>query len=107
MRGRDTLRGKDMAPSHGEAEGLALQALAFLAGDPARFQRFMSLTGISPEDLRGAADAPDTLVAVLDHLMGDESLLLVFAAENGIPAERLAAAHARLSGQPIGGGSYD
>jgi hypothetical protein len=101
------MRGKDLAPSHSEAEGLALKALAFLAGEPARLQRFLSLTGISPEDLRRAADAPDTLVAVLDHLMGDESLLLVFAAENGIAAERLAAAYARLSGQPMGGGAYD
>jgi uncharacterized protein DUF3572 len=101
------MRGRDMAPSQSEAEGLALQALAFLAGEPARLHRFLSLTGISPEDLRGAADSPDTLLAVFDHLMGDESLLLVFAAENGIKAERLSAAHARLSGHPMGGGAYD
>lgn len=108
MRGRDTMRGKrEGAPTQSEAEGLALQALAFLAEEPTRLGRFLSLTGISPNDLRRAADSPETLVAVFDHLMGDESLLLVFAAERGIAAERLAAAHARLSGHPMGGGAYE
>ncbi len=42
------------------------------------------------------------LIAVLDHLMGDESLLLMFAAEKGIAAETLVAAHARLTRPAIG-----
>ena len=107
MRERGTVPRRNKAPSQSEAESLALAALGFLAEEPARLGRFLSLTGIGPDELRSAADAPETLVAVLDHLMGDESLLLVFAAENGIAAETLGAAHARLSGIPMGGGSYD
>ena len=48
-----------------------------------------------------------TLVAILDHLMGDKSLLLMFAAEKGIAAETLVAAHARLTRPASGGTFYD
>jgi hypothetical protein len=101
------MRRRDPAPAQDEAEAMALMALTFLAEDPARLGRFLSLTGIGPDDLRRAADAPQTLIAVLDHLMGDESLLLMFAAENGIAAEALVAAHARLTKPARGGAIYD
>lgn len=101
------MRRRDLAPSQDEAEALALMALAFLAEDPMRLGRFLSLTGIAPEELRQAADAPPTLAAVLDHLMGDESLLLMFAAEKGIAAERLVAAHGRLTRPAASGAFYD
>jgi hypothetical protein len=101
------MRRRDPAPSHDEAEALALMSLTFLAEDPMRLGRFLSLTGISPEELRQAADAPPTLIAVLDHLMGDESLLLMFAAEKGIAVETLVAAHARLTRPATGGAFYD
>lgn len=101
------MRRRDPAPSHDEAEALALMVLTFLAEDPVRLGRFLSLTGIVPEELREAADATPTLVAVLDHLMGDESLLLMFAAEKGIAAETLVAAHGRLTRPAAGGAFYD
>ncbi len=93
------MRRRDPAPSQDEAEALALMALTFLAEEPMRLGRFLSLTGISPEELREAADAPPTLVAILDHLMGDESLLLMFAAEKGIAAETLSGGACRSPGQ--------
>jgi hypothetical protein len=98
---------RDRTPSQDEAEAFSLMALSFLAEEPTRLSRFLSLTGIAPEELRRAADAPPTLLAVLDYLMGDESLLLMFAAEKGIDAETLVAAHARLSGSAGGGAFYD
>ena len=67
-----------------DAESLALQGLTFLASDPERMSRFFALTGLGPGELRSWAETPRFQVAVLDHLMGDESLLLVFAAEAGI-----------------------
>ncbi len=69
------------------ATTLALTALVFLAGDAPRLGRFLTLTGIDPDQLRAAADAPETLLAVLDYLLSDESLLLVFTASTGIAPE--------------------
>jgi hypothetical protein len=69
------------------AETIALKALAFLAGDEVRLGRFMAITGIGVDELRKNAQSPRFLEAVLEHLLGDESLLLVFAAETGISPE--------------------
>lgn len=80
-----------------DAESLALQGLTFLACDPVRMSRFFSLTGIGPDELRSWAETPRLQAAVLDHLMGDESLLLVFAAEAGIAPEDAAPARHLLS----------
>ena len=46
------------APTAEEAATLALAGLTFLAEDTARLGRFLSLTGIGPEELRAVADAP-------------------------------------------------
>jgi len=62
------------------AEDIAVQALAFLAAEPARLSRFLTLTGLEPDEVRGQIDTPELLSAVLDHLAHDESLLLAFAA---------------------------
>lgn len=84
-------------PTAEEADALALAGLAFLAEDTPRLGRFLALTGIGPDQLRAVADAPETLVAVLDHLLADESLLLVFTASNGIAPETVAPARAILA----------
>jgi len=78
---------------------LALRALAFLAGDPERLGRFLALTGIGPQRLRAAADAPDTLAAVLDYLLQDESLLLTFTSGEGLKPYSVGRALALLTRQ--------
>jgi hypothetical protein len=40
------------------------------------------------------------LQGVLDHLMQDETLLMVFAAEAGLTPESVTAAHRTLAGPP-------
>jgi len=80
-----------------KAQSLALEALTFLAEDTQRLARFLGLTGMSPGDLRGAAGSSETLLAVLDHLMADESLLLVFAASRGKKPESFARTRALLA----------
>lgn len=82
-----------------EAETLAINALQFLAGDPARLGRFLALTGLGPSELRANAGERHLLAAVLDHVLRDESLLLVFAADHRIAPERVALAHHSLIGQ--------
>jgi hypothetical protein len=84
-------------PTPENAAALALVGLAFLAEDASRLARFLTLTGIGPDHLREAAGATDTLLAVLDHLLTDESLLLVFAASKGIPPDSVAPARAALA----------
>ena len=87
-----------------DAEVLGLQALAFLAEDDDRLQRFLGLTGIQPESLREIASDPAGLGAVLDYLLGWEPLLLEFAAAHALPPESIAAARRKLPG---GANSYD
>lgn len=80
-----------------EAEVIGLKALAFLADDEARLGRFMALTGISADELRAHAGETGTICAVLEYMASDESLLLVFAAENNLPPERIGPALYLLS----------
>ncbi len=81
------------------AETLALSALSFLARDPDRIAAFLSQTGIGPDQIRDAAGQPGFLAGVLDHLLGDESLLLMFADDCGIEPGAVAAARAGLGGR--------
>ena len=79
-----------------QAEAVALQALAFLAEDAQRLGNFLALTGLGPEDLRAQAREPQLLAAVLDHLMREESQLLMFAANYGLAPELIGQAHVLL-----------
>ncbi|MGE3990941.1 DUF3572 domain-containing protein [Pseudorhodoplanes sp.] len=92
---------KEAKPDRAEAETVAIQALSFLAADPARLGRFLAATGISPRDIRAAAREPSFLAGVLDHLAEDESAMLAFATETATPPERIVGARALLSGRPI------
>ena len=86
------------------AETIATAALGFLANDVQRLRRFLALTGLGPAELRAEAQSARILAAVLDYLLHDESLLLAFAANNGLepelvrPAQLLLAQHASVEG---------
>ncbi len=49
--------------------------------------RFLALTGLTPDQIRAQVETPEFLAAVLEHLVGDESLLLVFAANTSVAPE--------------------
>jgi len=92
---------KSGSRSRETAEIVAIQALAFIAEEPERMAAFLSATGIEAATIRDAARAPDLLVGVLEHMLGDESLLIAFADSAAIdPAEIARARHAL-------GGSWD
>lgn len=81
------------------AEAVAVSALAFLAGDEERLERFVALAGIDVGHIREIAGQPEFLAAVMEHLMADEALLVAFAAGEGIrPDEVVRAAHALGAG---------
>ena len=84
------------------AEGLAIQALTFIAQDGERFGRFLAVTGIGPAEIRTAAHEPGFLAGVLDYVAADQRLMESFAAEAGLdPAEIDKAHHA------LGGGAWE
>jgi hypothetical protein len=86
-----------------EAESLALEALSFLARDAARIESFLAKSGIGPNQLRDVAGEPGFLLAVLDHLLADEPLLLMFSENAEIDPDRIPAARELLGG---GNGRY-
>jgi hypothetical protein len=90
-------RDKKSVMSASRAEEIAANALAFLAADAGRLTQFMQATGVSIDDLRHDAGSPRMLMAVLDHLVQDESLLLVFTSSIGLPPEDIGPARAMLA----------
>ncbi len=88
-----------LRPTPEAAEMLAIQALAFIAEDPERLNGFFATTGIPAEQIRAAAREPGFLAGVLEHMLGDESLLIAFAASAGIDPAEVVRARGALSGQ--------
>ena len=80
-----------------EAERIAVAALAFLAGDHGRLTRFLDVTGLAPARIRDAAGEPDFLAAVLDHLVGDDELIVGLAVDLRIRPEDVVEAQRVLS----------
>lgn len=88
-----------------EAEDIGQRALLFLVQDPVRLQRFMTQSGLEPEELRAQAAEASFLTVVLDYLASDESLLLVFAAEADLDPNRIMRARHLLAGPMAGDGA--
>ncbi len=80
-----------------EAQALAIEALTFFSSDPGQLADFLSTSGLRPQDLRDLADSGALHAGVLDYVTRNESLLVAFAADRQIPAERVMAAHLCLS----------
>jgi hypothetical protein len=89
--------GRHRRPNRDDAETIAFQALGFLAEEPNRIGRFLSLTGMEPASLMEGAETAAVQVAILDHLLGDESLLMVFSGHAGINPEQVAVARSLLA----------
>jgi hypothetical protein len=81
------------------AEMLAIQALSFIAEEPERLSRFLELSGIDAAQIRTAASEPRFLVGVLEHMLGDENLLVAFADSAGIDPADIARAYTALGGR--------
>ena len=75
---------------------LALNALAATLSDERRARRFLDLTGIGTDELRGRAGQPDLLSALLGFLEAHEPDLLAVSNEIGIEPDALVAARRAL-----------
>ncbi|GJE17775.1 DUF3572 domain-containing protein [Methylobacterium marchantiae] len=85
-------------PDHPDdsAERLAISVLGWLAEDSDRLLPFMAASGLTPDTLRASATDPTFLSAVLDHVTGDEAVLVACAHALDVKPERIAAAWRRL-----------
>lgn len=79
-----------------DPEALGLRALAFLAEDDDRLDRFLTLTGIQATQLKGIAHSPHALGAVLDYLLGFEPLLMEFAQSIDLDPAMIASQRVKL-----------
>jgi len=75
-----------------DAEAIGIAGLGYVAEDAVRLNRFLALTGLTPDQLRSEAGTPHMLAAVLDFLAGNESELVACAANHGYPPESFAMA---------------
>jgi hypothetical protein len=82
------------------AEGLAIQALTFIAGEAERLGGFLAATGIGPDEIRAASREPGFLAGVLAYLASDDRLIATFAAETGLDPGDVRRAYAALGGEP-------
>lgn len=76
---------------------VALQALAWVLADQNRAQRFLDLTGLTPDSLRAAIAQPATHRAVLDFLAAHEPDLVAAAEALSLSPTQLAAAREGLA----------
>ena len=79
-----------------DAEALALSALAATLTDARRAERFLAVTGLSPDGIRLRVGDPALLAACLAFLEAHEPDLVAVAAAIGSKPEMLARARAEL-----------
>lgn len=77
---------------------IALRGLAYLTRDEERLARFLAMTGLDAGDVRPLLADRGFHLAVLDHLAGDETLLLDFVAAEALPPESVGEARRALGG---------
>ena len=86
-------------PDAGDA-ALALTALTWILSDELRAERFLGLTGLTPDALRGVLTQRETQAAILSFLTANENDLVSCAEAIDSDPAALAAAAARLDGSP-------
>ena len=84
-----------------DPETLALLALGHVVGDETLLPRFLALSGIASDALRGRAQDPVLLGAVLDFLLAHEPDLIAFAEAQNLPPTAIARARRALPGGAV------
>ncbi|MFN3620860.1 DUF3572 family protein [Sphingorhabdus sp.] len=79
-----------------DASGMAFQALAWALMDESRAERLLSLTGLTPEGLRGSITDRSTQAAILSFLEAHEPDLIACAAIIGVSPAVLVQARQEL-----------
>lgn len=93
-------RDKQEKPSNGtQAADTAMAIITWIAGEPDMLQRFLTLSGISPSQIRTAIADPGFLAGTIDFVMGHEPTLMAFCAATDTRPEDVIAA-SRYYSQP-------
>jgi len=79
-----------------DPEALSLAALGWILADSRRAERFLALTGLTPDVLRGGLGDRAVLRAILEFLGGHEPDLMAAAEALGIEPQALTNAMERL-----------
>lgn len=82
--------------SPADPQALALRALGWLLESESRAQRFLGLTGLTPDELRAGLGDGSVLGAVLDFLAGHEPDLIGAAEALGVEPQVLVSAREGL-----------
>lgn len=80
------------------AETIALKALGWLIGQEEVLSVFMGSTGVSADDLRAQAGAPEFLGSVLDFILMDDAWVVAFCDAQGVGYDQVMPARAALPG---------
>lgn len=75
---------------------IALAALRWVVAEPARAERILAVTGLTPADLRERAGDSALLAAILAYLEAYEPDLIACAAAIEVPVQALVAAREAL-----------
>jgi hypothetical protein len=78
------------------AAKLALSALGWMLAEPSRAERLLSLTGLTPDDLRARLGEPALLAAILRFLEAHEPDLIACAEALDVTPAALVEARRRL-----------
>jgi hypothetical protein len=81
-----------------DASSIPLQFIAYLASDEDRLQNFCGSTGFGQSDLLDNLQDPAFQGFLLDFALADESLLLAFCADKGLPPETVVKLRRALPG---------
>ena len=79
------------------AESLADMCLGLLAEDPGQLAEFMTLTGYTPQTLRGALGSDQLGRGLIDYFAGNEPLLLTLCANNNLRPDDFMRVWAKLN----------
>lgn len=90
-----------MGTQQDAAQALALRALGYLAGEEGLLQGFLGQSGLDLATLRARAAEPELLGAVLDFILGDDSMVLALAAHLHCRPEEVLTARAALPGGDV------
>ena len=91
------LTNRNLSPGSPDPASVALQALAWVLADERRAQRFLDLTGLTPDLLRQRIGSAEVQLSVLEFLCAHEPDLVAAAEALGVAPGEIAGARERLA----------
>ena len=89
-----------------DPEETAAAILGWLANEPDMLGRFLALSGLQPNQLRGAVNDPGFLAGMIDFLVSHEPTVLAFCEASNTSPETVEAAWRHYSKLGLDSGQY-